>query len=285
MSAHSPAQPATPNAENTEDSGDRDDVVFVTGAGGGIGGAVVGALLATDAQVYATDVDGDALDELARQHSSERLHTRIVDVRDTASVETAVTQAEAEVGPIAGLVCAHGILRAGSALSQLDEEWQLVHDVNVGGVMRVARAVTRGMAARQRGAVVTIGSNAAAVARDGLSAYASSKAAARHYTLCLGVELAPLGIRCNVVSPGSTDTAMLSGAWETRDRPTEAGLEGAVNRRAIAGTPEAFWPGIPLGRIAQPEWIADAVTFLLSPQARHLALHDLRVDGGATLGA
>jgi 2,3-dihydro-2,3-dihydroxybenzoate dehydrogenase len=287
MPERSPNQLTGRDPERPGHASEGDDIVFVTGAAGGIGRAVVAALLGTGARVFATDADVGALAALAREHSTERLHTRPLDVRDLASVEGAVSAAEAELGAITGLVCAHGILHAGSALTQTDDAWQLVHDVNAGGVMRVARAVTRGMAARQRGAVVTIGSNAAAVARDGLSAYASSKAAAKHYTLCLGVELAPLGIRCNVVSPGSTDTAMLRGAWDDRagGATSADGLEGAVNRRAIAGTPEAFWPGIPLGRIAQPDWVADAVVFLLSPQARHLALHDLRVDGGATLGA
>lgn len=277
-----PADGAVPPASQD----DRAGVTLVTGAAGGIGHAVVSALLEGGATVVATDVDEPSIASLLNALTSqERLHVRTLDVRRSPDVDSLIDEIEQDLGPIDGLVCAHGILRAGSALSQTDEDWQAVHDVNVGGVMRVARAVTRRMATRQRGAVVTIGSNAAAVARDGLSAYASSKAAVRHYTLCLGVELAPLGIRCNVVSPGSTDTPMLRGAWpEPGDEPAGS-LEGAANRRAIAGTPEAFWPGIPLGRISRPEWVADAVTFLLSPQARHIALHDLRVDGGATLGS
>lgn len=279
------SQPSSSGSSRPEGDDRRPPVVLVTGAGGGIGRAVVTALLDEGAGVVATDLYESSLATLTQDHAgAERLHAETLDVRDAGAVEALVEKVEAEIGPIDGLVCAHGFLAASSALAQPDEDWLRIHDVNAGGVMRVSRAVTRRMAARQRGAVVTIGSNAAAVARDGLSAYASSKAAAKHYTLCLGVELAPLGIRCNVVSPGSTDTPMLRGAW-----PEAAGadgsLEGAGNRRAIAGTPEAFWPGIPLGRIARPEWIADAVTFLLSPRARHIALHDLRVDGGATLGS
>ena len=276
-------------------------VVLVTGAGGGIGRAVTARLLADGRTVVATDVDPAALDDLrtsldpagagrepVKEGTAGHLHVMPLDVRDTDAVERVISDVEAGIGPIDGLVNGAGILVGASAHTQRDEDWALLHDVNATGVMRVSRAVTRNMARRQRGAVVTIGSNAAAVARDALSAYAASKAAAKHYTLCLGIELAPLGIRCNVVSPGSTDTPMLGGAWA--DQPGNGAsaathLGGAPHRRAVAGTPEAFWPGIPLGRVAQPDWIADAVAFLLSPQSRHIALHDLRVDGGATLGS
>lgn len=270
----------------------REGVVLVTGAAGGIGKAVVGRLLAEGLRVVATDLAGDALDRLAAEHGPGTavdglLDCRTLDVRDSDAVQRLVHAVDDELGAIDGLVNAAGILRAGSALADADDAWDAIHEVNVGGVMRVSRAVARKMAVRYQGSIVTIGSNSAVVARDGLSAYAASKAAARQYTLCLGVELAPLGIRCNVVSPGSTNTAMLTGAWSGDERPAghAAPAEGAAERRAVAGTPEAFWPGIPLGRIAQPEQVADAVAFLLSPQSGHIALHDLRVDGGATLGA
>ncbi len=271
----------------------RAGVVLVTGAAGGIGQAVVARILADGRRVVATDIAGGALQRLAAEHgpgtaADGLLHCRELDVRDGAAVEALVHAVDDELGAIDGLVHAAGVLRAGSALSETVDTWGALHEVNVGGVMRVSRAVARKMAVRHRGSIVTVGSNSATVARDGLSAYAASKAAARQYTLCLGVELAPLGIRCNVVSPGSTNTPMLAGAWSasedggaTRLTPTE----GAAERRAVAGTPEAFWPGIPLGRIAQPSQVADAVAFLLSDRAGHIALHDLRVDGGATLGA
>ncbi len=288
---------AYPTAEPSGSSGipaASSGVIVVTGAAGGIGRAVVRRLLADSLRVVATDVNADALAELAADHgpgtaADGLLECRGLDIRDAAAVERTIHAIDDELGAIDGLVNAAGILWPGSALSQDDDEWQAMHDVNVGGVMRVSRAVGRKMAVRHRGAIVTVGSNAAAVARDGLSAYAASKAAARQYTLCLGVELAPLGIRCNVVSPGSTNTPMLTGAWSGEPAATHGAAgeraQGAAERRAVAGTPEAFWPGIPLGRIAQPAHIADAVAFLLSPRAAHIALHDLRVDGGATLGS
>ena len=107
-----------------------------------------------------------------------------------------------------------------------------------------------------------------------MAAYAASKAASTMFTKCLGLELAQHNIRCNVVSPGSTDTAMQRALW--------ADENGA--QAVIAGSPETFRVGIPLRRIASPEDVAEAVSFLVSERARHITLHDLYVDGGATLG-
>ena len=106
-----------------------------------------------------------------------------------------------------------------------------------------------------------------------MAAYGASKAAATAYLRSLGLELAPHGIRCNVVSPGSTDTPMLRGMWSGDDE----------SPAVIAGDAASFRLGIPLGRIARPEDIAQTVLFLCSDAARHVTLHDLRVDGGATL--
>jgi 2,3-dihydro-2,3-dihydroxybenzoate dehydrogenase len=130
------------------------------------------------------------------------------------------------------------------------------------------------MVPRGRGAVVTVASNAAATPRSGMAAYAASKAAAEMFTKSLGLEVARHGIRCNIVAPGSTDTPMLSSMWHDDSGP----------RATLAGNPEAFRVGIPLGKLAQPGDVAHAVAFLLSDQASHITLHTLTVDGGAALG-
>lgn len=93
------------------------------------------------------------------------------------------------------------------------------------------------------------------------------------FTKCLGLELARSGVRCNIVAPGSTDTAMQRALW------TDPGAEA----RVIDGDPSTYRTGIPLGRIAEPADIADAVAFLASDRARHITLQELYVDGGATL--
>ena len=93
------------------------------------------------------------------------------------------------------------------------------------------------------------------------------------FTRCLGLELAPHGIRCNIVAPGSTLTPMQTGMW--------ADEHGA--QRVIDGSPATYKAGIPLRKLATPDDIAQAVMFLLSDQAGHIAMSDLYVDGGATL--
>ena len=108
-----------------------------------------------------------------------------------------------------------------------------------------------------------------------MAAYAASKAAATMLIRCLGLELAAAGVRCNVVSPGSTDTAMHEALW----------ADGSAAHRSIAGSPEHFRVGIPLGRIASPADVADAVLFLASDRARHITMQDLLADGGASLPA
>jgi 2,3-dihydro-2,3-dihydroxybenzoate dehydrogenase len=95
------------------------------------------------------------------------------------------------------------------------------------------------------------------------------------FTRCLGLELAEYGIRCNIVAPGSTMTPMQTGMWAD-----ESGAD-----RVIAGVPEQFKAGIPLGKIATPEDIANAVLFLLSDRAGHITMTDIYVDGGATMRA
>lgn len=108
-----------------------------------------------------------------------------------------------------------------------------------------------------------------------MAAYAASKAAATMFVRCLGLELAPSGIRCNIVAPGSTLTPMQTGMW--------ADENGAA--KVIAGSPESFKSGIPLGKLATPEDVAEAALFLLSARAGHITMTDLYVDGGATLRA
>jgi len=154
-----------------------------------------------------------------------------------------------------------------------DEDWAAVFAVNAGGVMRVCRALARRMIPRGRGRIVTVSSNAAGVPRANMAAYAASKAAATQFTKSLALELAPHGIRCNVVAPGSTETDMLRSMW-TVDH-------GAA--RTIQGSPEEFRLGIPLRKLAQPCDVAAAVIFLVSDHASHITLQELYVDGGAAL--
>jgi len=234
---------------------------------------VAHGLAADGAHVVVTDRDPDAAASVAASIGDAAV-ARGLDVTDRAAVDDVVARIEAEDGPIGVLVSAAGVLVPGPALETTDEDWDRTFAVNAGGVFAVCRAVARRMRPRGTGSIVTIASNAAGVPRAGMAAYGASKAAAASFTRSLGLELAPHGIRCNVVAPGSTDTPML--------RDLHAGDPDA-RRRTIEGDPATFKAGIPLGRIASPEDVADAVRFLVSDRARHITMHDLYVDGGATL--
>lgn len=228
---------------------------LVTGARGGIGAATLTELETAGHRAHGWDLP---------EH----------DITDPGSIEQAVAELEAEHGPLDALIHTAGTLRADEALSPDAAALQHSLAVNLLGTVNICSAVARRMRGRGEGAIVAISSNAAATPRVGMAAYGASKAAASSWLRTLGLECAPYGVRCNIVTPGSTDTPMLRGMWR-EGRDERSGV--------IAGTPEQFRLGIPLGRVAEPVDIAQACIFLTSPAARHITMHDLRVDGGATL--
>ena len=249
-----------------------DRIAVVTGAASGIGAAIASALMAEGTRVAAFDRDRPGLDALLRR-SGTSIQAHCVDVVDEVAVERAVESVESKWGAIDFLVNAAGVMVEGRITSdELDESafWR-AQAVNLGGVWNVVRAVARRMMQRRRGAVVTVSSNAATTPRLGMSAYCASKAAATMLTRCLGLELAEYGVRCNVISPGSTDTPML-----------RTMASGSGTMAFVTGDPKTFRTGIPLGRVATADDIAGATLFLLSEGARHITMHDLRIDGGAT---
>lgn len=237
--------------------------VWVTGAGRGIGLQVAMLFHGLGAQVLGLD--------LAWGEGAYPFETLSLDITDTTAVDhLCATRPGPEV-----LVNAAGILRMGTSDSLSLEDWHACFDVNVGGPFHLLRRLVPGFKARASGAIVNIASNAAHVPRLGMAAYCASKAALVSFSHCVALELAPFGVRCNVVSPGTTDTPMLRGM----------GLDAEGVRRTVAGLPAQFKLGIPLAKAATPLDIAQAVVFLASPQAGHITLQDLVVDGGATLGA
>ncbi|SNR82537.1 2,3-dihydro-2,3-dihydroxybenzoate dehydrogenase [Puniceibacterium sediminis] len=244
-------------------------IALVTGAGGGIGRAVITALREAGTVVIATDL----AEALSGMEPDAGLHIRPLDVTDGAAVRALVEEVEGTIGPVDMFVGLAAILSTSAVKDLTVAEWRRVFDVNMLGTFLITQALAAHMTARGHGAMVVVSSNAAGIPRTNMAAYGASKAALTMYVRCLGLELAPHGIRCNVVAPGSTLTPMQTGMW--------ADDSGAA--AVIAGSLETYKTGIPLKKLATPADIANSVMFLLSEQAGHIAMADLYVDGGATL--
>lgn len=251
-------------------------VALVTGGAQGIGESIVRALSKYGLVVAVLDRNEEKLGRLVNELKSDGCNVEAfpVDVSNNKAVDIVIDLIERDIGPIEILVNVAGVLRMGLIESLSGQDWEESFAVNSTGVFNVSRSVSKYMVPRRKGSIVTVGSNAAKVPRMSMAAYVASKAAATMFTKCLGLELAQYNIRCNIVSPGSTDTEMQWSLWK----------DGNGEPTVIVGTPEEFKVGIPLKKIARPSDIADAVLFLVSDQSNHITMNDLCVDGGATLG-
>jgi len=241
--------------------------VWVTGAGKGIGFATAQAFSGAGAKVIGFDLAFDR-----RDYS---FTTEILDVANAAQVADVCQRVLASDARLDVLVNAAGILRMGATDALSAEEWQQTFAVNVGGAFNLFQQTIPQFRRQQGGAIVTVASDAAHTPRIGMSAYGASKAALKSLALTVGLELAASGVRCNLVSPGSTDTDMQRTLWVSDD----------AEQQRIRGFAEQFKLGIPLGKIARPQDIANTIMFLASDLACHITLQDIVVDGGSTLGA
>lgn len=241
--------------------------VWVTGAGKGIGYAT--ALAFVDAGAAVTGFD------LAFDGDDYPFATEVLDVADAQQVAQVCERVLAKTERLDVLVNAAGILRMGATDALSLADWQQTFAVNVGGAFNLFQQTMAQFRRQQGGAIVTVASDAAHTPRIGMSAYGASKAALKSLALTVGLELASAGVRCNIVSPGSTDTDMQRVLWVSDD----------AEQQRIRGFAEQFKLGIPLGKIAHPQEIANTILFLASSSASHITLQDIVVDGGSTLGA
>ncbi|WP_459207465.1 2,3-dihydro-2,3-dihydroxybenzoate dehydrogenase [Pseudomonas sp. MLB6B] len=248
--------------------------IAVTGAARGIGAAVAERLLAEGATVIALDQDGAGLEAIAQVLGSQAFKPCVVDITEQQQVASLIDRMDRQY-PLDGLVNAAGILDAAPFAQLSAQAWRRLFEVNVHGTFHVCQAVARCMLLRGRGAIVNVASNAATTPRVNLSGYCASKAAVAMLTRCIGLELGAQGVRCNVVSPGSTRTAMLHQL---------SGDDDGLEQRVVRGDLALHRIGIPLGKIAEPQDIAAGIVFLLSDDANHITLQNLVMDGGATFG-
>lgn len=250
--------------------------VLLTGAAKGIGFSTLESLLNSGAKVLATDIDEQLLasksDSLATQYPGQ-LQVEKLDLSKPELVKESIHCWVEECGEFDHLVSCAGILHLGALCEMHSEQIEHTFMVNSFGVLAAMQAVSKSMKARRKGNIVVVGSNAANTPRANMGAYAASKSALHMFVKSIGIELAPLGIRCNIVSPGSTRTDMQLQLWN----------ENYGEEQVIAGDAKQFRLGIPLNKIAEPKDIAQSILFLMSDAANHITMHDLRIDGGATL--
>jgi NAD(P)-dependent dehydrogenase (short-subunit alcohol dehydrogenase family) len=233
-------------------------IALVTGGSGGIGRATCERLRGDGFTVVAVDLKADDAADVASL-------TLACDVADETDVQNAVDTVLDRYEVIDVLVNNAGITgsRAATVCHETPvDEWDRVIDVNVRGPFLFSRAVLPSMMERRSGHVITIASVAALVAFPGRCAYTASKGAALMLTRSIAVDYAEYGIRANAICPGMVYTPMTS--WRL-DRPD---LRAQVEER------------IPLGRVAEPDEIADAVSVLASGRLAYLDGHPLVVDGG-----
>jgi 3-oxoacyl-[acyl-carrier protein] reductase len=235
---------------------------LVTGASGGIGGAVARTLHAQGAVVVLSGTRPAPLGALADE-LGERVHVCPADLRDPAAPDQLVTAAEQAAGPLHVLVNNAGFTRDMLALRMKDEDWQAVLDVDLTAPFRLARACLRGMLRRRAGRIIGIASIVGSTGNPGQANYAAAKAGMVGMTKALAQEVGSRGVTVNIVAPGFIETAMTAGLPEAQ-------------RSAAAGR-------IPLGRLGQPADVAAAVVYLASDEAGWVTGATLHVNGGMAM--
>ncbi len=235
---------------------------LVTGASGGIGGAIARALHASGAAVALTGRNVAALEAVAGE-LGERAHVIAGDLADAEAVTAVAKAAEQALGTIDIRVNNAGLTRDNLMMRLKDDDWLAVLDVNLTAAFRLSRAVLRGMVRNRWGRIVSITSIVGVTGNPGQANYAASKAGMIGMSKSLAAEVASRGITVNCVAPGFIVTAMT----------------GALGEDASAKLVEA----IPAGRLGAPEDVAACALFLASDEAAYVTGQTLHVNGGMAM--
>ncbi|MBH1987712.1 MAG: 3-oxoacyl-ACP reductase FabG [Burkholderiales bacterium] len=236
-------------------------IALVTGASRGIGRAIAVALAQRGLKVI-----GTATSEAGAQAITEGLSAFegskgiVLNVTDAAGVDAAIDAILKEHGALHVLINNAGITRDTLAMRMKDDDWDAVMDTNLKAVFRLSRAVMRPMMKQRHGRIISITSVVGASGNPGQANYAAAKAGVAGMTRALARELGSRGVTVNCVAPGFIDTDMTKALSEEQ----HAALKSQI----------------PLGRLGQPEDIAEAVAFLASPQAAYITGVELHVNGG-----
>ncbi len=235
---------------------------LVTGASGGIGGAIARWLHEAGAEVALSGTRVDALEALAKD-LGDRSHAVPADLSTANGADQLATAAEEALGGIDILVNNAGMTRDGLTMRMKDEDFQAVIDVNLTAAFRLARAVLRPMMKARWGRIISITSVVGATGNPGQVNYAASKAGLTGLTKSLAQEVASRGITVNCVAPGFIATAMTDS------------LNDDIRERLMASIPGA--------RFGEPADVAAAVTYLASEEAAYVTGQTLHVNGGLAM--
>jgi 3-oxoacyl-[acyl-carrier protein] reductase len=236
---------------------------LVTGASGGIGGAIASALHGQGARIVLSGTRTEALETL-RGALGDRAFVSPCDLADKAALDELVKKAEAAAAaPIDILINNAGITRDNLFMRMKDEEWDQVIQVNLSAAFRLSRAVLRGMMKKRWGRIISITSVVGVTGNPGQGNYAAAKAGLIGMTKALAAEVASRNITVNTVAPGFITTAMTNAL--TPEQKT-----------AILGR-------VPAGRLGDPKEVAAATVYLASEEAAYVTGQTLHVNGGMVM--
>jgi 3-oxoacyl-[acyl-carrier protein] reductase len=244
---------------------------LITGAGIGIGAATARALANAGCRVIVTDIleeEGRSVASGIESGGGEAEYQHL-DVTDTEEVGSVVSGVQDRYGPLHTVVANAGIAHRIPLTELTDEKWDHTHDVDLKGVMRVCRAAAPAMREAGRGSMIAVSSiMGVAYGWDEHVQYSAAKAGVVGFVRGLAVELARDGVRVNGIAPGYIRTAQ---ALSEEHSLGPEGLEQAAEF-------------IPMGRVGEPDDIADVIVFLASEAARYITGQVLVVDGGLLVG-
>lgn len=235
---------------------------LITGATGGIGGAIAKALHAAGATVALSGRKEDALKALQAE-LGDRAEIFAADLSTADAAEKLIADVEAKLGKLDILVNNAGLTRDTLALRMDDEKWQEVIDVNLTAPFRLARVALKGMMKNRFGRIINITSIVGVTGNPGQTNYAASKAGMIGWTKSLAAEVASRGLTVNCVAPGFIDTAMTHGLSDDQK--------------------EKLLKNVPTGRLGTPEDIAASCVYLASDEAAYVTGQTIHVNGGMAM--